>query len=97
MSVPHNRNMQHRDPSSLVDAIESAPLAYLALGGLDVEQKGMLEILGRTFFLLALGALAILVVSGDFPWFLLPLGLFLFFGCCLSWRLEPREGRPSRA
>ncbi len=94
MSILHFRNTQDRDHSTSVDAIKSASLGELVVGHLDAEQRAMLDVLGRTFFLLALGALAIVTVSGDFPWFLLPLGLFLFFGCCLSWR-QRQPGHPS--
>lgn len=86
MSLFHFRNAQDRHHSTHIDAVKTSYLGELVVGHLDAEQRAMLGILGRTFFLLALGALAIVIVSGDFPWFLLPLGLFLFFGCCLSWR-----------
>jgi hypothetical protein len=39
--------------------------------------------------ILALGAVGIIAISGQFPWFLLPLGVFLFFASCLPWRRFP--------
>ncbi|MEA3276417.1 MAG: hypothetical protein U9Q81_14240, partial [Pseudomonadota bacterium] len=42
-----------------------------------------------TLGILALATIAVVVVGGHFPWFLLPLGIFLFFASCLPWRRFP--------
>jgi hypothetical protein len=57
---------------------------------LDPETRDVLSILGRTFFFLSLGTVAVVAVTGQLPLFFVPLGLFLFFGRALQWRQSRR-------
>jgi len=62
------------------------------ISGLDEDSRTLASILVRTLFILGLGALGILAVTGQPPLLLLPLALFLFFGSCMQWR-HPRSAR----
>jgi len=55
----------------------------------DKDANELLSVLCPVLGILALGAVAIIAISGQFPWFLLPLGVFLFFASCLPWRRFP--------
>lgn len=54
--------------------------------GLDSDTRALLSVLGRTLYLLGLGTIGVVAVTGQPPLFFLPLALFLFFGSCLQWR-----------
>lgn len=56
------------------------------LSKLDGDTRDVLSILGRTLFVLGLGAVGVVAITGQPPLFFLPLALFLFFGSCLQWR-----------
>jgi hypothetical protein len=54
--------------------------------GLDREEKDLLSIFCPMLGILLLAAIGIISISGQFPWFIFPLGIFLFFTSCLPWR-----------
>lgn len=63
-----------------------------AIADLDADSKDLISILGRTLFLLGLGSIAAVAVTGQLPLFFLPLGVFLLFGSVLQWRqLDPAQ------
>jgi hypothetical protein len=53
---------------------------------LDADTLTLLSIFGRTMYLLGLGTIGIVTITGQPPLFLLPLALFLFFVSCLQRR-----------
>ena len=57
--------------------------------GTTRDANELLSVLCPVFCILALGAVAIIAVSGQFPWFLVPLSVFLFFASCMPWRRFP--------
>jgi len=73
-------------PSDLTIAGKLGPLYAPAEFNLDADSREMLSILGRALFLLSLGTVAVVAMTGQLPLFFLPLGLFLFFGSVLQWR-----------
>jgi len=73
-------------PSDLTIAGKLRPLYAPAEFNLDADSREMLSILGRALFLLSLGTVAVVAMTGQLPLFFLPLGLFLFFGSVLQWR-----------
>lgn len=65
------------------------PLATLvgSIGsGLDADTRGLLSISSRTLFILGLGTIGVVSITGQPPLFFIPLALFLFFGSALQWR-----------
>jgi len=68
------------------------PLRAPSESDLNADSREMLSILGRTFYFLGLGTVAVVAVTGQLPLFFLPLGLFLFFGSALRWR-RPHPAR----
>ena len=84
-------------PSDLTIAGKLVPLYAPAASNLDDDDREMLSILGRTLFFLSLGTVAVVAMTGQLPLFFLPLGLFLFFGSVLQWRLPvPARVRTAR-
>jgi hypothetical protein len=75
-------NNQYRQTA--VDLLHDAVVSVRS--GFDAETRAMLSILGRTLYLLALGSIGVVFITGQPPLFLFPLALFLFFGSCLQWR-----------
>jgi hypothetical protein len=60
--------------------------------GLDADTRALLSILSRTLYLLGLGTIGVVAITGQPPLFFIPLALFLFFGSCLQWR-QPAHAR----
>jgi hypothetical protein len=54
--------------------------------GLDADTRELLSVLGRTVYLLGLGTIGVVAVTGQPPLFFIPLALFLLFGSCMQWR-----------
>jgi len=73
-------------PSPLARAANVRTRPARSDASLDAEGREMLSILGRTFFILGLGAAMVISFTGQLPLFFLPLGLFLLFGSALQWR-----------
>ena len=59
---------------------------------LDSETRAFLSVLGRTLFLLGLGTIGVVAITGQPPLFFVPLAVFLFFVSCLQWR-QPSPAR----
>jgi hypothetical protein len=82
---------------STSDKSSTAPLlgdrandpALSSAGASREDEKTLLSVFCPVLGILALGAVGIIAISGQFPWFLLPLGVFLFFASCLPWRRFP--------
>jgi hypothetical protein len=55
----------------------------------DAASKELLAVFCPLLGILAMAAVAVVVISGQFPWFLAPLAVFVFFGSCLPWRRFP--------
>jgi hypothetical protein len=53
--------------------------------GLDADARELLSVLSRTLYLLGLGTIGTLAITGQPPLFLISLALFLFFGSCMQW------------
>ena len=83
------------NPNPNLAATGKSGLAYTPIRvNIDSETREILSMLGRTLFLLGLGTVGIVAITGKFPLFFLPLGVFLFFASCLPWRQTPRD-RPA--
>jgi hypothetical protein len=61
---------------------DSAPLHSRPGGEIEPDKKNLSSMLCPLLSVLALGAVAIVAVSGQFPWFVAPLALFAFFSLC---------------
>lgn len=55
----------------------------------EKDAKELLSVFCPFLGILALAAIGIVTISGQFPWFVLPLGVFVFFASCLPWRRFP--------
>jgi len=58
--------------------------------GLDADTQALRSIFGRTLYLLGLGTIGVVAITGQPPLFFIPFALFLFFGSCLQWRQQNR-------
>ena len=76
-------------PTSALLRGDSGPQRPDRNPGTTRDANELLSVLCPVLGILALGAVAIIAVSGQFPWFLLPLSVFLFFASCLPWRRFP--------
>jgi fatty acid desaturase len=71
-------------------AEESATIEHRsAPAGLGRDARELLTLFCPFLAILALAAVAVIVVSGQFPWFVLPLAVFFFFASCLPWKRFP--------
>jgi hypothetical protein len=65
---------------------------------LDADTLTLLSIFGRTLYLLGLGTIGVVAITGQPPLFFLPLALFLFFvGCLRFGNSDARSPSPDLA
>ena len=89
MTALHTKKLLRNTGSNLAAAGRASRLVASLPYRVDADTRGILAILGRTLFLLALATTGVLTITGQPPLFLLPLALFLFFGTFLDWK-QPR-------
>lgn len=69
---------------------QSDALAGPGTAASTVDDSGTLRaLLCPLLGILALATIAVVTVSGQFPWFLLALGPIAFFASCLPWKRFP--------
>lgn len=61
---------------------DSGPLQPRLGDNIEPDTSNLSSMLCPLAGVLALGAVAIIAVSGQFPWFVVPLALFSFFAIC---------------
>lgn len=54
--------------------------------GLGRDERDLLSVFFPILGILALAAIGVDLISGQFPWFFVSLGVFVFFASCLPWR-----------
>jgi hypothetical protein len=86
-TVTLSSNSGKSSTAPLVD--DRANSAPSPAGASREDEKTLLSVFCPVLGILALGAVGIIAISGQFPWFLLPLGVFVFFASCLPWRRFP--------
>lgn len=76
-------------PPQLIAEDASTLARRSAPSGLGRDARELLSLFCPFLAILALAAIAVVVVSGQFPWFVIPLGVFVFFASCLPWKRFP--------
>jgi hypothetical protein len=79
-TMPLNSQSSGTTARSLATSVDSIR------SGLDADTRALLSILSRTLYLLGLGTVGVVAITGHPPLFFVPFALFLFFGSCLQWR-----------
>jgi len=79
-TMPINSQYPETTARPLVTSVDSIR------SGLDADTRALLSIFSRTLYILGLGTIGVLAITGQPPLFFLPLALFLFFGSCLQWK-----------
>jgi len=59
------------------------------------NREGLLAVLCQLAWMIGLASLAVVAVTGQFPWFLLSLGVVLFFSSCMPLRQIRQKTRSS--
>lgn len=58
--------------------------------GLDTDERDLLSVFCPMLGILALATIGVVLISGQFPWFFLPLVVFVYFASCLPWK-RPKQ------
>jgi hypothetical protein len=92
--MPLNSQSSDTTARSLATSVDSIR------SDLDADDRALLSILNRTLYLLGLGTIGVVAITGQPPLFFIPLALFLLFGSSLQWRQSAKararaEGRQS--
>ncbi len=72
----------YRGANSPKYALNSGSLHPRVGDEIQPDRKNLSSMLCPLLSVLALGAIAIVAISGQFPWFVAPLALFTFFALC---------------